>query len=90
MDRLQDKAEQSTTINARARELISTTRNNNITTTTTTTSTFQVKMKRNLVIFVIILVLFILLALVGFGIYWARTRFPARRGDASSASGEDA
>lgn len=48
-------------------------------------------MKGNLVIFVIIIVLFFLLALIGFGIYWAQTRLGRVRGGGSSAtSGEDA
>lgn len=46
-------------------------------------------MQRNIVIFLIIIILFILLALIGFGIYWAQTGFSRRGGAASETSGED-
>ena len=47
-------------------------------------------MKGNLVIFVIVIVLFIVLALVGFLIYWAQTSLGrGGGGEASSTSGED-
>lgn len=46
-------------------------------------------MKRNIVIFLIVLILFIVLALIGFLIWWAQTRFSRGRGGASSTSGDD-
>jgi hypothetical protein len=42
-------------------------------------------MKRNIVIFLIILILFILIALIGYGIYYLQTRM-AVGGTASSVS----
>lgn len=46
--------------------------------------------QRNIVIAIIIIVLFVLLALIGFGIYWAQNGFSRGRGGASETSGEDA
>jgi uncharacterized protein (UPF0333 family) len=49
-------------------------------------------MKGNIVIAVIIIVLFILLALIGFGIYWAQTSLGGGVDDSrggSSSSGEE-
>ena len=47
-------------------------------------------MKGNLVIFVIIIVLFFVLALIGWGIYYAQHGFRRRGGGASETSGDDA
>ncbi|CAK1355149.1 unnamed protein product [Cercospora beticola] len=47
-------------------------------------------MKGNIVIAVIIIVLFLLLALIGFGIYWAQTSLGGGVGrGGSTTSGED-
>lgn len=47
-------------------------------------------MKGNLVVFTIIIVLFVVLAIIGFLIYWAQTSLGGvRGGGASSTSGED-
>jgi len=46
-------------------------------------------MQRNIVIFLIIIILFVVLALIGFLIYWAQTGFSRRGGGASETSGED-
>lgn len=43
----------------------------------------------NIVIAIIIIVLFIVLALVGFGIYFLQTRAFAGRGTVSETSGDD-
>ncbi|KAF2772329.1 hypothetical protein EJ03DRAFT_348708 [Teratosphaeria nubilosa] len=43
-------------------------------------------MQRNIVIFVIIIILFILLALIGFGIYWAQTGFNRTGGGGTTTS----
>ncbi|KAK5008230.1 hypothetical protein LTR28_004260, partial [Elasticomyces elasticus] len=45
-------------------------------------------MQRNIVVFVIIIVLFVLLALIGFGIYWAQNGFSRGRGVRSESSSE--
>lgn len=46
-------------------------------------------MQRNIVIFLIVIILFIVLALIGFLIYWAQNGFNRFRGAASETSGED-
>jgi flagellar basal body-associated protein FliL len=47
-------------------------------------------MQRNIVIFLIIIILFVVLALVGFGIYWAQTSMSrGARGGASETSGDE-
>jgi ABC-type transporter Mla subunit MlaD len=47
-------------------------------------------MQRNIVIFLIIIILFVVLALVGFGIWWAQTGFSrGARGGASETSDGD-
>jgi len=50
-------------------------------------------MKGNITIFVIIIVLFILLALIGFGIYWAQTSVSGAgssvRGGSTTTSGDE-
>jgi hypothetical protein len=46
------------------------------------------KMKRNIVIFLIIIILFLLIALIGYGIYYLQTRM-AVGGTASTTSGSE-
>jgi ABC-type transporter Mla subunit MlaD len=46
-------------------------------------------MKRNLVIFLIIIILFVVLALIGFGIYWAQTGFSRTRGGGTESGGSE-
>jgi exopolysaccharide biosynthesis protein len=45
-------------------------------------------MKRNIVIFLIIIILFLLIALIGYGIYYLQTRM-AVGGTASTTSGSE-
>jgi len=45
-------------------------------------------MQRNIVIAVIIIILFIVLALIGFGIYWLQTGFSRKGKGGSSSSSE--
>jgi ABC-type transporter Mla subunit MlaD len=50
-------------------------------------------MQGNLVVFTIIIVLFVVLALIGFAIYWAQTslgRVGGGGGTSATSSGEDA
>jgi ABC-type transporter Mla subunit MlaD len=48
-------------------------------------------MQRNIVIFLIIIILFIVLALIGVGIWWLQNGFGrSGRGGASSTSGDEA
>jgi len=47
-------------------------------------------MQRNIVIFLIIIILFTVLALIGFGIYWAQTGFSRGARGAGSETTEEA
>lgn len=47
----------------------------------------QDEMKGNIVIAIIIIILFLVLGLIGFGIYWAQTRVGGARGGSSTGTG---